>query len=250
MHDEGKVGLGLGRQHTGRREPGVVDEGGVLVALPLDGVGRIADDGLEGLVVPVLRRGKSVPVGNIELVIVDVVEEHIDAAQVVGGDLLAIKPLAHMVAAQYLGGLQQQGAGPAGGIVDFVDLRLAIDGDTGQQLGHLLGREVLAAALAGVGGVHTHQVLVGVAKSVDGVVLIVTQLHVPHAVHQLHQPLVALGHRAAQLVAVHVHVVEQALEIVLAVAALAESSMAVKMASSVSLRFSSSGALLRILANS
>lgn len=42
----------------------------------------------------------------------------------------------------------------------------------------------------------------------------------PNAVDEPHQPLVPLGHGAAQLVAVYVDVIEQALEVFLAVAAL------------------------------
>ena len=53
---------------------------------------------------------------DVELVKADVVEEHIDAAQVVGGDvdLLAEKAVARRIMAQHLHRLQQQGAGAAG----------------------------------------------------------------------------------------------------------------------------------------
>lgn len=64
---------------------------------------------------------------DVELVKADVVEEHIDAAQVVGGDvdLLAEKAVARRIMAQHLHRLQQQRAGAAGGVVDLVDLGLA-----------------------------------------------------------------------------------------------------------------------------
>ena len=64
---------------------------------------------------------------DVELVKADVVEEHIDAAQVVGGDvdLLAEKAVAHPVVTQYLHRLQQQGAGAAGRVIHLVDLGLA-----------------------------------------------------------------------------------------------------------------------------
>lgn len=54
VHDEGQVGLRLGGQHTGGGEAGVVDEGGVAVTLPLDGIWWVGDDGLEGFLIPML----------------------------------------------------------------------------------------------------------------------------------------------------------------------------------------------------
>ena len=169
-----------------------------------------------------LRRGERVAMGDVKLIVVDIVEEHIDAAQVVGSDidLLPVKALPHMIAAQNLSRLEQQRTRTAGWVVDLVDLRFSVDGNARQQLRHLLRREVFAAALARVGGVHAHQVLISITESVDGVVLIAAQLHIADAVHQLDKALVALGDRATQLVAVHVHIVEQALEVVLAVASL------------------------------
>ena len=63
-------------------------------------------------------------------------------------------------------------------------------------------------------------VFIGVAKGVDGIVAVIAELHIAHAVHQLEQPLVALVYRAAQFVAVDVDVVKKPAEICLAVAAL------------------------------
>ena len=222
VHDKGQVRLGLGGQHPGRGEAGVVDEGGVAIPLPLDGVGGIGDDDLKRLVVPVFGVGEGVPVGNVKLVVVDVVEEHVDPAEVVGGqvDLLAKETLAHHIPAQDLGSLQQQGAGATGGVVDFVDLALVPDGDAGEQFRHFLGGEVFPAALACVGGVHAHKVFVGVPEGVNGVVLVVAQLHVAYPVEELDQLFVPLGHGGPQLVAVDVDVIKEALEVILALAAL------------------------------
>ena len=68
-----------------------------------------------------------VAVRDVELLEVDVVQEHVDASQVERGqvDLLAEEALAHVVLAEHLGELQQQAAGAAGGVVDLVDLGLA-----------------------------------------------------------------------------------------------------------------------------
>lgn len=222
VHDEGQVCLGLGGQHPGRGEAGVVDEGGVAVPLPLDGVGGIGDDDLKRFLVPVLGVGEGVPVGDVELVIVDVVEEHVDPAEVVGGqvDLLAKETLAHHIPAQDLGSLQQQGARATGRVVDLVDLRLLPNGNTGEQFRDFLGGEVFPAALACVGGIHAHEVFVGVPEGVNGVVLVVAQLHVPYTVEELDQLFIPLGYGSPQFVAVDVDVIKEALEVILALAAL------------------------------
>ena len=211
MHDKGQIRLALGGQHPGGGKAGIVDQQGVVIPGPLDGVGGIGDDQLKGLVIPVLGIGQSVLAGDVELVKADVVEEHVDAAQVVGGDidLLAVEATADGIAAQHLHRLQQQRAGAAGGVVDLVDLGLAHGAQAGQQLGHVRRCEELAAGFSGVAGVHGHQVLIGVAKGIDLVVLHVAQLHIGHTVEELHQLLVPLGHGGTQLVAVHVIVVKQ-----------------------------------------
>ena len=163
------------------------------------------------------------PLGDVELLVVHIVQEHVDAAQVVGGevDLLPVEALAHLVVAQHLDEVEQQGAGTAGRVVHLVDLGLADDGDARQQLGDFLRGVELAAGLAGGGGVHLHQVFVGVAEQVDGVVGEVAraagQRQVADGVEQLDQLFVALGDRRAELVTVDIEIVEQALEIVLAV---------------------------------
>lgn len=104
--------------------------------------------------------------------------------------------------------------------IDLVDLGLSGDGDARQKLGHLLRRKIFAAALARIGGVHAHEIFIGVTKGVDGIVAVIAELHISHTVHQLDQPLVALGDCAAQLVAVDVDIVKESAEIRLAVAAL------------------------------
>lgn len=109
VHDEGQIRLGLGGKHACGGETGVVDEGGVAVSLPLDGVGRVGNDDLKGFFIPMLGVHKGVPVGDVELVVVDVMQEHIDPAEVIGGDidLLPVEALTHLIPAQDLGGLQQ-----------------------------------------------------------------------------------------------------------------------------------------------
>ena len=68
------------------------------------------------LLAPMLGTCQRIIAGNIKFIKANFVQEHINAAQVVGGDihLLAIKTIAHRILAQNLRRLQQQGAGAAG----------------------------------------------------------------------------------------------------------------------------------------
>ena len=60
-------------------------------------------------IVPVVGVGEGVAVGNIKMVVVNVMQEHIDTAEVVGGevDLLPIKTDAHIFFAENLGKFKQ-----------------------------------------------------------------------------------------------------------------------------------------------
>ena len=177
MHGEGQVGLRLGGQHAGRRKPRIVDERRIVVSGPVDRIGRIRHDRLERLLVPVLRLGERVTQGDVEVGVVDAVQEHVNAAQVVGGqvDLLPEVALAHTTLAKHLPELQQQRARTARRVVHLVHVCLADHRDAGEQLGHLLGCVELPARLAGAGGIHRHEVFVGVAEQVNRVLAEVAQ---------------------------------------------------------------------------
>ena len=84
-----------------------------------------------------------------------------------------------------------------------------------EQLRDLLRREELAARLAGARCVHVHQVLVGVAEQVDVALVDLAEVEVADADDDLCEALAALLEVAAELVARHVHVVEQPLEVLL-----------------------------------
>ena len=81
-----------------------------------------------------LGRGQRVLTGDVEFVKAHVVEEHIDAAEVVGGNIDLLPEVAelHPVLAQHLGSFQQQGTGTAGRVVDLVDPGLAHRAKPGQ----------------------------------------------------------------------------------------------------------------------
>ena len=140
VHDEGQVRLALGREHACGREPGVVDQEGIVIPGPLDTVRGIGDDQFKGLVVPVLRGDKRILAGDVELIEIDVMQVHVDTAEVVCGDvdLLSEEALADMVLAQDLCRLQEEGPGPTGRVVYLVDFRLPYKPKQGQEAADFL----------------------------------------------------------------------------------------------------------------
>ncbi len=97
---------------------------GFFIPLPRHGKRRIGYDQLKELVVPVLRGDQRILPHDVEFIKLNVVQEHIDAAEVVDGqvDLLPEKAPLDVVLAQHLFHLQQQRTGAAGGVViDLVD---------------------------------------------------------------------------------------------------------------------------------
>ena len=102
VHDKRQIRLRFWGQHTGRRKARVVDERCVVAALPADGVRWIGYDGLERLVVPVLGADQRIAVGDVKFVVVNIMQEHVDTAEVVGRDidLLPIKALPDVAGAE------------------------------------------------------------------------------------------------------------------------------------------------------
>ena len=72
--------------------------------------------------------------GDIKLLIVDVVEEHVDPAKVVVGkiNLLSEESLSDLLLVEYLGKLEEKRPGTARRIIDLVHLVLSDGGDLGQ----------------------------------------------------------------------------------------------------------------------
>ena len=169
MQHKGKVCLALGGQYACGGKAVVVDEGGVVAADPLHRVRRVGDDGVKRFVIGKVRVNQRVAQLDVELVVVDVMQEHVHARQVVGGvvEFLPPKTVLNQMLVKVFFGLQQQRAGATGGVVNLVDAGLLVYGNLGNQFGHMLGREELAARLARVGGVVGNQEFVGVAEQVD-----------------------------------------------------------------------------------
>lgn len=116
-----------------------------------------------------------------------------------------------------LANFKRREPGAARGVIDLVHGGLAHGGYPCKKFGNFLRGVVFAAALARVGGIHAHEELIGITKGIDGVVLVVAEVHVTHAVKQLHQFVVTLGYGIAKLLAVHVKVVKQTFEVIFAV---------------------------------
>lgn len=154
---------------------------------------------------------------DVELVVVDVVQEHVHPCQVVGGvvDFLTVEPVFDDVFVELLLGLQQQRAGAAGRIVDFVDAGLLVHGQPRDQLGDVLRGKELATGLAGVGGVVGDKKLVGVAEQVNVAGVESTEVEFGHAFEHGGQAGVFLFDCVAETVAGGVEVGEQTLDVVL-----------------------------------
>lgn len=183
VEDEGKVGIVFGSQHASRCKAVVVDEGGIVFAHPLHGIGRVGDDGIEGTIAAKLWAQESVAKGDVKLVVVDGVEKHVHARQVVGGvvDFLPEKSFFDEMIVKLLLGLEQERTAAASRVVDFVDARLTMCGDACEEFRHLLGGEKLSSGLSCRLGVVADEKFVGIAKEVDFAVGKVGEIETRHA---------------------------------------------------------------------
>ena len=186
VHDKREVGLGFGGEDAGGRKTRIVDQQGVVVALPFDGIGGIGHDQFKGLIVPVLWRRQRVFTGDAEFIEPDVVQKHVDSAKVVRRDvdLLPVESIPDGLFAEDFFRFEQQGTGTACRVVHFVDFGFSHRTDSGQQFRHIGRRKELAAGFSGRRGVHGHQVFVGVAKGIDVVIFHIAKVHVGNAVQE------------------------------------------------------------------
>ena len=136
MHGKSEVGLALWREHSSRQETWIVDEERVRVTVPSDGIWRIGNDSVKWLIVPMLWISESIAVSDIKIVVVDVVQKHIDAAEVESSevDFLSIETLPDVFFAQYFGKFQKQRTRTASWIVNLIYFFLANSGDFSQKL--------------------------------------------------------------------------------------------------------------------
>ena len=141
---------------------------GIQAAGPvLVGKGRVGDGKVEALelVVALLPLGRGQGIALPDLGGRIVVQDHVHARQGAGGVIHLLTVDGEPLGSRLVTGLEQQGAGAAGGVVDGGILRrLATDADhLGQNARHL-GRGIeLPLGLARFGGEVAHQVFVGIA---------------------------------------------------------------------------------------
>ena len=133
----------------------------------LVGKGRVGDGKVEALelVVALLPLGRGQGIALPDLGGRIVVQDHVHARQGAGGVIHLLTVDGEPLGSRLVTGLEQQGAGAAGRVVDGGILRrLAADADhLGQNARHL-GRGIeLALGLARFGGEVAHQVFVGIA---------------------------------------------------------------------------------------
>lgn len=164
MLDEREVGLGLGGQFPIGAEAVVILMDGA--SGPVGGEGRVGDDGLKTQV-GVLGSGmlQRVLVLQIESLVVDAVQDHVHAGEVVCGrvHLLSIEA-AHVL--DLLRHAQQQGAGAAGGVIDVLEAPFPGGDDLGQNGADFLRRVELARLLSRAAGELADEVFVGIAQHV------------------------------------------------------------------------------------
>ena len=142
-----------------------------------------------------LRTQEGVFQTDVEVVEIDVVQEHVDATEVVGRrvHLLSVVLQVLVLLSYRFGELQQERTRTAGGVVNLLNARIVPRSQPGQEFRHLLRREELSATLACLASVHLHQELVGVAEGVVlGVVVARTEVHRADSLEDLCQQLVAL----------------------------------------------------------
>ena len=98
------------------------------------------------------RVNERVSVPDIEAGAVYVVQEHVDATQVVGRyvQFLPEETVPYIFLPEYFRELQQQRSGAAGGIVYLVDIPAVVADNAGKQFADFLRREGLTAAFSGV----------------------------------------------------------------------------------------------------
>ena len=110
MHDEGHIRLALWRKDSGRGKARVIDEERIAIPCPLDRVWWIRHDEFEGFIIPMLRTDQRIFTGDVEFVKADIMQEHIDAAEIVRCDIdfLPIEAITNGVFAQHLFGFQKE----------------------------------------------------------------------------------------------------------------------------------------------
>lgn len=110
VHDEGHIRLALWRKDSGWGKARVIDEEWIAVPCPLDRVWWIRYDEFEGFIIPMLRTDQRIFTGDVEFIKADIMQEHIDAAEIVRRDIdfLPVEAIADRISSQHLFGFQKE----------------------------------------------------------------------------------------------------------------------------------------------
>ena len=154
---------------------------------------------------------------DIELVVINVVQEHVHTRQVVGGvvELLPPKAVFNDVGVKMFFGLQQQRARTTRRVINLVDTGLLVHCELCNQLGHVLRGEELATRFTGVGGVVGDQELVGIAEQVNVAAVEITKVKPSYAFEHGSQTGVFVDHGIAEAVAGGIKISKQAFYVAL-----------------------------------
>ena len=114
VHDEGHIRLALWRKDSGRGKARVIDEERIAIPCPLDRVWWIRYDEFEGFIIPMLRTDQRIFTGDVEFIEADIMQEHIDAAEIVRRDIdfLPVEAIADRISPQHLFGFQKERSTP------------------------------------------------------------------------------------------------------------------------------------------
>ena len=78
MHDERHISLALWGKHPCRRKAWVIDQKGIGIAFPSNGVRRIGNNEIKGLVIPMMWIGQRIITSDIEFIWSNVVKKDIN----------------------------------------------------------------------------------------------------------------------------------------------------------------------------
>ena len=167
-----------------------------------------------------MRSCKRVTQLNIKLGIVHIMQEHIDAAEIIGCrvNFLTIKLYFRCFFTNIFHKLHQQGTRTAGWVINLLNIRIVAAGYAGKYFTHLLWRKIFTATFTSLRCIHLHQVFVGVAYCINTVVCKrLAELHITHLGQHLGNALVTHFYRVADTGAVNDEIREKSLYLFLAI---------------------------------
>ena len=193
MECEGKISFTLGGEYSGRSKTRIIDEDWIGITFPVDRIGRIGYYRIKWLIIPVFRVCEGISMSDVEFLIVDVMEEHIDTTEIVGGDvdLLTIKSLTNIVFSEYFSKLEKKRSRSTTRIIDFIHFCLAYGDDLGKELTHFLWSEEFSSRFSGIRCIHTHQILISITKGIDSIITIVSELKIRDRFEELSKFLIS-----------------------------------------------------------